>query len=70
MTAKIAQHQAVIGLRKRARDGVIGVVEVIEMRERVPPKRPKISLSSITRPCPFCRVFASQTNSSQRGIII
>ena len=31
---KVIKHRAGIGLHEHARDGVIGVVDVIEMRER------------------------------------
>ena len=35
LTAKIVQHRAGIGLHKRTRNSLTGVVDVIEMRERV-----------------------------------
>ncbi|MGF6597585.1 hypothetical protein P3T23_002302 [Paraburkholderia sp. GAS448] len=35
MVAKVVQHRTGIGLHKRARDSVICVADVIEMRERV-----------------------------------
>jgi len=35
MVAKVVQHRARISLHERARDGVICVADVIEMRERV-----------------------------------